>query len=435
MSKILVVASSEFSSAVRTKAFIIGVGLMPVLIAGLVLLQTILAKQVDRDDRAFAVIDRSGALYAALEAKAAARNADLSSDPKAAAQGPRFLPSPARLDGKTVEDLRLELSTQVREKRLFAFVEVPPGVLDAEGAEGERILYYSDSPTYDDLRRWVEGVLNDEIRSHRFRAASIDRDLVARLDRRVAVDNLGLAGKAAGGSVEAARKVDRIRTLGVPLALMFLLFMVVMSSAPLLLNSVIEEKMSRISEVLLGSVTPFELMMGKLLGSVGVSCLLAALYLGGGFAAAAYLGYADLVPLVLFFWFILFLVLAVLLFGSFFIAIGAACTEIRDAQSLMTPGMLILMLPLFTWNNVARAPDSTFSTAVSLFPPATPLLMLLRLSIPPGPPLWQIILSVFLTTAATAGCVWAAGKIFRTGILMQGKSASLRELVRWVLAR
>ena len=122
------------------------------------------------------------------------------------------------------------------------------------------------------------------------------------------------------------------------------------------------------------------------------------------------------------------------LFGSFAISIGAACTDFKDTQSLMMPVMLIFMIPLFVWINVLQAPSSTFSAVISLFPPATPMLMVLRLAIPPGPPLWQVLLSVVLTAATTVACVWAAGKIFRTGVLMQGKSASVRELVRWLLA-
>ena len=129
-------------------------------------------------------------------------------------------------------------------------------------------------------------MVNNEVRSRRFRAAGLDRALADRLSQPVKLENLGLVERSAesAGSrraVKSAEKVDQVRTAFVPAALMFIMFFVIMTSAPQLLNSVIEEKMSRISEVLLGSVTPFELMMGKLLGNTGIAMVLAALYVGG----------------------------------------------------------------------------------------------------------------------------------------------------------
>src|SRR5439155_26593958 len=116
----------------------------------------------------------------------------------------------------------------------------------------------------------------------RFRRASIDRSLVARLSGQAPVDNLGLFGRDPSGRITPAAKVSEARAQGVPLATLALMFITIMSSGPALLNSVIEEKMSRISEVLMGSVTPFQLLAGKLLGSVSVSVLLATIYVIGG---------------------------------------------------------------------------------------------------------------------------------------------------------
>jgi ABC-2 type transport system permease protein len=192
--------------------------------------------------------------------------------------------------------------------------------------------------------------------------------------------------------------------------------------------------MSRISEVLVGSVTPFELMLGKLLGGVGVSMLLAAIYIAGGMGTAQTYGYAGALTPALAGWFVLFLLMAVLIFGSLFIAIGAACNDLKDSQNMITPIMLFMMVPVFTWGAVLRAPDSTLSLALSLFPTTAPFLMLLRIALQPGPPLWQVLLSVAFTALATVAAVWAAGRIFRMGILMQGKSATVREVIRWVTA-
>ena len=127
------------------------------------------------------------------------------------------------------------------------------------------------------------------------------------------------------------------------------MYITIMSSAPQLLNSVIEEKMSRISEVLIGSVTPFQLMMGKLLGGAAASMLLAAIYIAGGLAVAQYRGgYASAVTPAIVGWFLLFLMLALFIFGSLFVAIGAACNDLKDSQNMMTPVMLLVMMPVFT---------------------------------------------------------------------------------------
>jgi ABC-type Na+ efflux pump permease subunit len=193
--------------------------------------------------------------------------------------------------------------------------------------------------------------------------------------------------------------------------------------------------MSRISEVLIGSVTPFELMMGKLLGGAATSILLCAIYMAGGLIVVQYWGYASAVTVTIVAWFLLYLTLALFIFGSLFIAIGAACNDLKDSQNMMTPVMLLVMIPVFTAGTVLRAPDGTMATVLSLVPTAAPFLMLLRISLQPGPPMWQVVVSVAVMICTALVVVWAAGKIFRTGLLMQGKSATLAEMVKWVTAK
>ncbi len=131
----------------------------------------------------------------------------------------------------------------------------------------------------------------------------------------------------------------------------------------------------------------------------------------------------------------IFLLVAILLFGSLYMAVGAACNELKDAQSLMMPVMMMSMLPALVWVAVLKSPSSPLAIGLTLFPPATPFLMLMRLAIRPAPPFWQVGLSVVLSTLTAFFCVWAAAKIFRTGLLMQGKAPSFRELARWVVAK
>jgi ABC-2 type transport system permease protein len=132
--------------------------------------------------------------------------------------------------------------------------------------------------------------------------------------------------------------------------------------------------------------------------------------------------------------FLVFLGMAVVLFGSFFVAVGAACTDLKDSQNMMTPVMLAVMLPVFVAGPVLRAPDGTLATALSMFPTSAPFLMMLRIAMQPGPPAWQVIVSILLMLATVVVAVWAAGKIFRMGLLMQGKSATIGEMIRWVRA-
>jgi ABC-2 type transport system permease protein len=184
--------------------------------------------------------------------------------------------------------------------------------------------------------------------------------------------------------------------------------------------------------VLLGSVRPFPLMLGKLLGMIGVSLTVIVIYLVAGYWAAQHYGYLDyLTPQVLG-WFVVYQLLAVLMYGSVFIAIGAACSDWKETQTLMLPVALIICLPLFVIRSVIEEPNSGWITAFSFFPPATPLLMVARVAVPPGVPLWQLLAGVGTVLLCTLACVYAAGRIFRVGILMQGKAANLSELVAWV---
>ncbi|AMV38979.1 ABC transporter permease [Planctomyces sp. SH-PL62] len=425
--KIQVVAGAEFSSSVRTKSFLISLLALPLIMGGSVLLQLFVGSQVDAKPRRFVVVDDAQAFAPTIAKAVESYNAQIDAAGGKIAQ-PRFVlePTPA-LEAGGDAARALALSDRVRRGELDAYVEIVPG----DGPEGSpTIQYHSNNPNDDLLRRWVTETVNAEVRARRFRVAGIDQALAERLSRPVAAENLQLADRNDAG---VARKVDPVRTMAVPAILLFTVFLVVMTSGPQLLNSVIEEKMSRISEVLLGSVSPFDLMMGKLLGNAGVAMLLASLYLGAGYGVAAYHGYADVISPGLLAALVGFLFVAVLLYGSLYMAVGAACNDLKDAQSLMWPVMVLSMLPVFTWTAVLKNPASALSVGMSLFPPATPFLMLMRMAMQPSPPAWQVVLSVVLATATALACVWAGGRIFRTGLLMQGKTPSLAELAKWAL--
>src|SRR5262249_10800663 len=147
---------------------------------------------------------------------------------------------------------------------------------------------------------------------------------------------------------------NRVAAVLAPGLIMVLMFMLVLMSATPLMQGVVEEKMQRIAEVLLGSVQPFQLMLGKLIGMAAVSLTIAAVYIGGAYWAAHHYGLAEHAPLSLVLWFILFQTLAALMYGSLFIAVGAACTDMRETQNLLWPVMLLASLPMFILGNVLR---------------------------------------------------------------------------------
>jgi len=423
MSKVWRVAKTEYGNLVRSKAFLVSVFLMPVFAGGAIAVQTLLGDRLDLREKRVAVDDRTGLLLEGLERAARERNASAT---KGGSQvKPFFVLEAAKGDEKA-------LAARVRSGKLFAYVLIDKGVVAREpDAEAS---YHTQSPTYEDLPQWLGNAINNEVRRIRFEESGIDQHLVDLLSRPVALRQYGVAEVTATGELKK-EKLNELRTFLVPFIAMFLLFMLVMMAAPMLLNTVLEEKIQRISEILVSSVSPFELFLGKLLGNVFVSWTLFLLYVGGGLFVAGHYDALDLVPFGLLGWFLFFQLMALLIFGSIFSAIGASCSEMRDAQSMMTPAMLIVMIPMFLWFPVLRSPDSPFAVAVSLFPPATPFLMLVRLAIPPGPAVWEVVLSAVLTAGFTLCCVWAAGKIFRIGVLAQGQAPSYRRLMQWVFSR
>ena len=428
MSRILAIAQTEILALVRTKFFVIGIISMPILGAVVFTFLRFADRQIDRDDRPFAVIDRTGALHDALAREAEAFNAE--SGFGADQTGPHFYPVRIDPGTRSDEDLRAELSTRIRQREFFAFVEIPARLIEAN-APGT-VRYYSESTSYVRLPNWLRTTLSREVERRRFERVGIDPELVSSLTARTDLATFGLVERKADGTTVTAVRVDEVQRLGVPLFFLVLMFMAVMSSAQHLIHTIIEEKMSKISEVLLGSVSAFHLLLGKLIGIVAVSFLLAFVYLAIGMYAVLNLGRPDLINLPLVGWFLVFLVSANLLYGSLFQALSSACSDLKDAQSLLQPAMMVLIAAYLSSFLVVRAPDAPLAVALSFVPLFTPFAMLLRLALSPPPPVWQVLLSVVLLGATTLAVVWAAGRIFRVGLLMQGKPPTLPELVRWI---
>ncbi|HED64578.1 MAG TPA: ABC transporter permease [Planctomycetes bacterium] len=438
MNKIFAIGRAEYLQAVRSKAFLVGVFLMPVMMAGSILVQVALKDQVDLELRRCAVVDPTGELMEVLERAVVERNEAIFETDEETGERKQIRPEFAleRFVPTEGERADIVLSKRVEDGELTGFLILSSGILDPDAVPTEdALVYHTDEPTFTELPNWLESVVNSEVRRRRFEAAKLDPTLVARLNRAVPMRTFGLAHLRKDGTVAEAEEENKARTFGVPAGALFLLFILVMTSAPQLMNQVLEEKMQRISEVLVSAVTPFQLMLGKLLGSVGVCSTLALLYLGGVFWSTHHYGVASFVPLSTYGWFLLMMLFALLMYGSLFSALGSACSELRDAQSMMMPAMLVLMIPMFAWSAVLEAPNGSVATALTFFPTATPMILLIRLLAPPGPPLVEVLGGVAMCIVTTLALVWASGKIFRVGVLAQGQAPSYRKLIGWILSK
>jgi ABC-2 type transport system permease protein len=452
MRKMLTIARREYNAAVRTKAFLISLFIMPLLMGGGFLVQLFLQDQVDIQEKRFAVVDRTDGeqLRETLVAAATTRNAQQIFDRETGDQNkPAFVieeVSASAGDPQAIERQRFDLSERVRGGEIFGFLDIGAQVFQFSSGETgtatpdnprddqTQIRYQSNSPTYNDFQNWARPIMEHAIQEARFQSAGLSSPLVRSVLQPVVLVTKGLSEKdVASGEIQEAKDENAVASLLAPAALMMLMFMLLFVGGTPALQGVVEEKMQRIAEMVLGSVRPFELMMGKLLGLMAVSLTLATLYLAGAYALAHHYDFTGLISVRVLAWFIAYLVVGVVMYGALFIAVGAACSDLRDTQTMLWPVMLLAMVPLFVWINVAREPTSSFASVASLIPTATPMLMILRVAVPPGVGWWEPTLGLVLMLITTVVFVYAAGRVFRVGLLMQGKGASFRDLARWIV--
>ncbi|MEL6329305.1 MAG: ABC transporter permease [Planctomycetota bacterium] len=212
---------------------------------------------------------------------------------------------------------------------------------------------------------------------------------------------------------------------------MALLMMGVMFGGQYLLTTTIEEKSSRVVEVLLSSCSAFELMTGKILGQMLVGGLILVVYGGGATGALITISMADLIPVQALIFLPPFFVLTYLMIAALMAAIGSAVNELREAQSLMAPVMMIIMVPYMLGIFIAQDPSSTLARVTSMAPAFGPFVMITRIAAG-NVPAWEIAVSLAVATATALASLWFAAKVFRVGLLMFGKPPSFGTMIKWV---
>ncbi len=408
----------EYLERVRTKAFWLSTLLVPLFMAGVMIIPTWLAA---RGGGSFtvAVLDLGGRLGRAVED----RVGELVSDEKNFTIDIELVqpgPDPAAD--------RERLKQAVLAKR-YDGVLILPETLPGDGAPE----YLAPNVAAFRLLSVLERAVNDVVVSQRLTAQGLDPELVRELTRRVDLKTLKLGKKG-----EETR--DKGQAFLLSYVLMLVIYMSVLMYGIYVMRGVLEEKQSRIVEVVLGAVKPFELMLGKVLGigAVGLTQFLLWTVTGLALAApgtAAALGLSGVelphLPASLMVFFVVFFVLGFLLYGTLYAAIGAAFDTEQDAQQFQTVVTMFLVVPIVLMVQIMNQPEGGLAVGLSLVPFFAPMLMFLRMTLTSVPPV-QVAACLALMVAAILFCTWIAAKIYRVGILMSGSKPKLKDLVRWL---
>ncbi len=475
MRKTLHVAMREFSSTVLTKGFILGVLLVPVIMAivgGAMALTSKLKGPTLVGE--VAVIDRTGAVADGVTKEFGEEGAKRERDRMAAAAG-ESAEQAAELMGMEKDQVKQikgmsqataasaapppELSVVVLDKTTNAepikdaLKTVDISEKDESGAPrrqrvavaiiGPDALTPGEDGKYAGFELYTAQRIDFQIQERIGRL--IGRAIV---DARLAADQrIGAAGMTAEQvreivrepkptiqtmTAKGERKSNELASIFVPLGFMMLLLMAAMVGGQYLLTTVVEEKSSRVMEVLLSAVSPLELMIGKIVGQMFVGMLILVLYSGLSIGFLVYLGQGHLLQPLNMVYIVIFFFIAFFIMASLFAAVGSAVNELREAQTLQMPISLLLILPYAFWLPVSRAPNSTLSVVLSFVPVINPFIMVIRLGGSEPIPAWQPPLGVLVGLVTVAFCAWAAAKIFRIGVLMYGKPPNFKTLVQWV---
>ncbi|MBC8472633.1 MAG: ABC transporter permease [Planctomycetes bacterium] len=421
MQKILKIAQREYIETVKTKAFLLGIVMLPLIIVVIIVVMKRMSpdKTGPQPPVKVAVNDLSGLLADEIKTSFDSHN---QKNPNRQIQ---FHKLEIQQNSDAVEE---RARNNLRQGQVDVYVVLDRDVLDGSGKI--HLYTYKQKASSIDILSTIEYIFYKTVVNQRYKMQNLSQELLEKL-RNVPIERVEIG--YAEGQDRVQNKTDTVLKMMVPFFFMYLMFLGIISSGQHMISSVIEEKSSRVIEVLLSAVSPFELMAGKILGLAGTGFTLVSLWAGAAFFTASSQGLNIDVTAELVFYFAIYYILGFLLISSVLAAAGSVCNTIKETQSLMMPIMMVFIIPLVSWFKVVQDPNGTLSRVFSFIPPLTPMVMILRLS--SGSEIWiiEIIASIILLAVTVLVAMWGAAKVFRAGILMYGKRLSVREVCRCLL--
>jgi ABC-2 type transport system permease protein len=436
MRKVLVVFKREYMQAVRRKLFIFMTLVFPLLMSALMIVPSMLMVR-GLGVKRVAVIDGTGKL---TDAYSGAKKAPTATSPvKASTRGattdlPQSIsveyvgrPGHASLDADAKPYLA---RMNQKEDQLDGVFVVPADALTNTDAH---LRYYSRTSTDFISQERLSQMTNRAVQRFRLQSRGLSADDIERLMTQMPVDAVQL-------SKTGEQKKGGAGNFFVGFILCALLVIPTLVYGVDVMRGIIQEKTDRVVEVLISSVSPSQLLVGKILGIAAVGLTQVAVWLimmslVGGYGAAAAMAagvnLSQFIRLGTFFFFPIFFVLAFLTFVCIYAIGGAACNNDREAQQLIAPVTMLMMLPWFMLVALITNPDSALATAFSMAPVFGPMTMYIRTLVSDPPPM-QIAISIAVSILTIAAFMWVTAKIFRVGILSYGKRPTIPELWRWL---
>jgi len=417
MSKTSRIVKREYLEAVRKKTFLLSTMVVPVLMIGVIFISVYFAEKGPEKSLRVAMVDGTGDLGARLEE---------AMDDSLSAGGRRFIFEEVPMMGRSYEEIKERLRGRMETEDLDAFLLIPPDLL--EGAPAE---FYARSVGVLGLNRRFRVALDQVVIEKRLALEGLRADQLQLLMKDVEFKTL-LIEK--GQEKESRFEQEYATTM----AGVMILYMTILVHGLSIMRSVLEEKSSRVIEIILSSVSSMQLMVGKIIGTglvsltqyaIWASVALILMLAGPGgataFDLAEHISWGEVAFMVLFF------LLGFLLFGTAYAAIGAMCNTEQEAQNLHTPLVMLLIAPVFVAMQVIQDPSGTLARVLSFVPFSAPILMFMRVSIS-SPSALEIVLSILGIVISILVMFWIVARIFRVGVLMYGKRPSLPELIRWI---
>jgi ABC-2 type transport system permease protein len=420
MRRILRIAWREFLDTVQTKIFLLSLLMVPLIIGiGWYVSRNIVREKKGAPARKVAVTNLAEGLSDEIRLAFEKHNAS--------GNRRRVEMTEAASDEGDLAAVAKKQKELVRQGKLDLYVVLEKDIATGRG----KMLLYARSARLDDMETLstVENLVEQAVTNLRCRLRNLSPELLQELRRRVPVERVLV--EASSGK-ERRDKADFVASSLVPFFFMFMMFMGIFSHNQHMMTSIIEEKNSRIIEVLLSAVSPFQLLAGKVLALGGIGLTVMGIWTAAAVVAARWRGLALDVSPQMIAYFIVYYVMGFLLVTCILAAIGSICNTLKEAQSLLMPVSLLFVVPMVSWFSIAQDPQGLYARVLSFIPPLTPMVMILRLSSSRSISVLEVLASMLVLGASVPAAIWAGAKIFRTGILLYGKKPQVREVVRWL---